>query len=60
MGYWLMIAGTLLVVVGFIGLVFRRNKEEIGSDPISLPGQTIPEPSGAEGEGEIVQGVQNE
>ena len=44
MGYWLMIAGALLVVVGFIGLVFRRNKEEIGLDPVSLPGQTIPEP----------------
>ena len=44
--HWLMIAGALLLVVGFIGLVFRKNRET-EPQPASLespPPQ--PEPTG--------------
>jgi LPXTG-motif cell wall-anchored protein len=35
--HWLMIAGALLVIAGFIGLAFRR-KNEVETDPDVLPG----------------------
>jgi hypothetical protein len=36
-GYGLMIAGALLVVVGVVGLALRRNKED-EADHVVLPG----------------------
>lgn len=36
--HWLMLAGTLLVIAGCIGLAFRRTKAaETDSDPTSAP-----------------------
>ena len=26
-GYWMMVIGTLLVIIGFIGLAFRQNRK---------------------------------
>ena len=37
LGYGLMIAGALLVVVGVVGLALRRNKED-EADHVVLPG----------------------
>ena len=37
--HWLMVAGAVLVVVGFIGLAYRKNKAERISDN---PEQTSP------------------
>jgi hypothetical protein len=43
-GFWLIVAGGLLVGSGFIGLVFSRNRDEVPSDreqaaddPVELP-----------------------
>ena len=38
LGYWLMIAGALMVVMGVFGLALRRNKED-EADPVVLPGE---------------------
>jgi LPXTG-motif cell wall-anchored protein len=35
--HWLMIAGVLLLMAGFIGLALRR-KNEVETDPVLLPG----------------------
>jgi hypothetical protein len=43
-GFWLIVAGGLLVGGGFIGLVFSRNRDEVppvldqtADDPVKLP-----------------------
>jgi hypothetical protein len=35
--HWLMIAGALLVAIGFMGLAFTRNKEVATNNPGSEP-----------------------
>lgn len=40
--HWLMLAGTLLVIAGCIGLAFRRTKSaETDSDPTSAPDSKV-------------------
>ena len=31
--HWLMVAGAVLVVLGFVGLVFRQNRNGAGREP---------------------------
>jgi hypothetical protein len=31
--HWLMVAGAVLVVIGVIGLAFRRNRQDVEPDP---------------------------
>jgi hypothetical protein len=38
LAHWLMISGGLMVVVGFVGLSFARNRD-VASDPDELPEQ---------------------
>jgi hypothetical protein len=35
--YWLMIAGAVLIAIGFLGLAFTRNKEAVTQPPTSRP-----------------------
>jgi hypothetical protein len=55
--HWIMVTGAVLVVLGFIGLIFHKNKNpEPAEDNLK---QAAPEPihaaleSGDEGEGEM-------
>jgi hypothetical protein len=46
--HWLMIAGAILIAMGFLGLVFTRNKQAAtnpDSEPPVLPPQMPPLPS---------------
>ena len=39
-GYWMMVIGTVLVIIGFIGLAFRQNRKvEQGDNMTETNGQ---------------------
>jgi LPXTG-motif cell wall-anchored protein len=56
--HWLMIAGAILVVLGFAGLVFRRNRNaEANREPTEMTADGKSSPpagrAGAEGEDQM-------
>jgi hypothetical protein len=42
--YWLMIVGAVLIVIGFLGLAFTRNKKAVAPQPPTSRPQMPPLP----------------
>ena len=37
--HWLIVAGTVLVIIGFVGFVFRQNRDVAADDDLNADGK---------------------